>query len=74
MSVEEYSYVLPDDMELLAKPENMTIEGAYIRYTATYTVEGNTLKCMLANVAMSQRVRGFTGASIQLLSLRRSLS
>ncbi|HED13552.1 MAG TPA: DUF3857 domain-containing protein [Gammaproteobacteria bacterium] len=43
-SVEEYSYVLPHDMELLAKPEDMAIEGAYIKYTATYKVEGNTLK------------------------------
>lgn len=43
-SVEEYSYVLPDDMELLAKPEDMAIEGAHIRYTATYKVEDNILK------------------------------
>jgi len=43
-SMEEYSYVLPNDMELLAKPEDMAVEGAYIKYTATYKMEGNTLK------------------------------
>lgn len=43
-SVEKYSYVFPRDMELLAKPADITVEGVHIKYTATYKMEGNTLK------------------------------
>ena len=42
-STEKYTYKLPDDMELLAVPEDMAVEAAHIRYTATYRVEDNTL-------------------------------
>lgn len=44
LSVEEYTYIFPKDMRVLAKPEDMSVEGEYLSYEATYTVEDNTLK------------------------------
>lgn len=43
-SVEEYIYIFPKDMKVLAKPEDVSIDGKYLSYQATYAVEDNTLK------------------------------
>ncbi len=43
-STEEYEYRFPDDMKILAMPKSVDIQGAYLSYQASYTVEGNTLR------------------------------
>jgi hypothetical protein len=42
-SREEYVYHLPDDMEILAMPDDMQIEESFIAYSASYKAGKNTL-------------------------------
>jgi transglutaminase-like putative cysteine protease len=44
LSIEEYTYIFPKDMRVLAKPEDLSIDGKYLSYKATYKVEDNALK------------------------------
>ncbi len=43
-SIEKLTYEFPDGFKILAKPENFEIDENYIRFTATYALEGNVLK------------------------------
>lgn len=45
-STERLEYVFPDDMKILAQPENFSVEENYLSYQATYTLEGNVLKVL----------------------------
>jgi transglutaminase-like putative cysteine protease len=42
-SKEEYVYKLPDNIEIIATPDNMDVSGDFISYKSTYKVEGNIL-------------------------------
>ena len=43
ISTEEYIYQLPENMKLLAVPDNMAINNDFLSYRAAYKVKGNTL-------------------------------
>lgn len=43
-SEENYIYKLPENIEIIATPENATIKGADIFYESTYEIDGNELR------------------------------
>jgi hypothetical protein len=43
-SIERMVYEFPENMKILAKPENLEIDENHIYFKATYELEGNTLK------------------------------
>jgi hypothetical protein len=42
-SVEEYTYRLPADMEVLSKPDNLSVANDFLSYDATYELKGREL-------------------------------
>jgi len=44
MSIEEYEYSFPSNIDIIVTPDNMEIAGAYISYKSTYSYEGQVLK------------------------------
>lgn len=43
-STEDYTYVLPAAMKVLAIPDDLTVENSFLRYEATYSLKDNVLK------------------------------
>jgi len=43
-SEESYTYRFPDNIEIIATPENTTIESSDIYYKSTYEIDGNELR------------------------------
>lgn len=42
-STEEYTYRLPADMEVLSKPDDLSVSNDFLSYTATYELKGREL-------------------------------
>ena len=42
-STEEYTYRLPADMEVLSKPDDLSVSNDFLTYTATYELKGRDL-------------------------------
>ena len=45
-SVEHLEYEFPDNIRILAQPDNLSIDENYLQYTATYKLEDNRLSVM----------------------------
>lgn len=43
VSEEEYIYIFPEGMSILAKPSDVDIKGKYLNYSASYAFKDNTL-------------------------------
>lgn len=43
ISIEEYKYIFPAGIKLLSVPDDLNIDGKYLKYKASYKLDGNIL-------------------------------